>query len=408
MPVSQHLALPFLEAGQAQKHVTHNEALRMLDALVHLNVLDIAASPPGSPEEGARYIVGDPATDAFAEKENQVAVLEDGAWRFLMPQAGWIAFVEAANELRIYDGEAWQSPGFRILQNVDLLGIGTSADESNPLSAKLNNALFAARYAGEGGDGDLRYILNKESAANVLSLLMQSGWSGRAEIGLVGDDDLCIKVSPDGTIWKEALRIANNTAQISSGFGARVAVSGGIALELDQEVPDGGGSSILFQATRYANSAAAPVFFGRKARGTRAAPAAVQAGDTLIGFRGHGHTGSAFLTSSQGAAFLLEAAENFVHGTNYGTQIRFFTTPNGTTSSAERLRIADNGDLQMGGANTVIDASRHPVLRAYTVAALPSAAPAGRLIYVSDGSSNRRLAVSDGTNWRFPDGAVVS
>jgi len=139
-----------------------------------------------------------------------------------------------------------------------------------------------------------------------------------------------------------------------------------------------------------------------------ASPAAVQAGDTLIGFRGYGYTGSQFVSGSAGAAFLLLAAENWVDSAAYGTQIQFFTTGNGTTANTERLRIADSGDLQMGGANTVINASRHPVLRAYTVATLPAASPAGQLIYVSNGSSNRRLAVSDGSAWRFPDGNVVS
>jgi hypothetical protein len=47
-------------------------------------------------------------------------------------------------------------------------------------------------------------------------------------------------------------------------------------------------------------------------------------------------------------------------------------------------------------------------IRSYTVATLPSAASAAQLIYVSDGTSNKRLAVSDGTNWRFPDGNIVS
>jgi hypothetical protein len=45
----------------------------------------------------------------------------------------------------------------------------------------------------------------------------------------------------------------------------------------------------------------------------------------------------------------------------------------------------------------------------YTVATLPSAANNARcLIYVSDGTSNKRLAISDGVAWRFPDGATVS
>lgn len=55
MASSPHLALPYLEAAQAQKHVTHNEALRALDAVVMLAVLDRdLASPPGSPSDGDR------------------------------------------------------------------------------------------------------------------------------------------------------------------------------------------------------------------------------------------------------------------------------------------------------------------------------------------------------------------
>ena len=47
--------------------------------------------------------------------------------------------------------------------------------------------------------------------------------------------------------------------------------------------------------------------------------------------------------------------------------------------------------------------------RNYTVATLPSAsANQWGLIAVSDGTSNKRLAISDGTNWRFPDGNIVS
>jgi hypothetical protein len=50
-----------------------------------------------------------------------------------------------------------------------------------------------------------------------------------------------------------------------------------------------------------------------------------------------------------------------------------------------------------------------PILLSYTVATVPSAAANARgIIYVSDGTSNKRLAVSDGTNWRWPDGAIVS
>ena len=54
-----HLLLPYILAAQAQKHVTHNEALRLLDGLVQLSVLDRdLTAPPGSPADGDRYIGG--------------------------------------------------------------------------------------------------------------------------------------------------------------------------------------------------------------------------------------------------------------------------------------------------------------------------------------------------------------
>ena len=48
--ITTHLLLPYILASQAQKHVTHNEALRLLDAMVQLSVLDRdLAAPPASP-----------------------------------------------------------------------------------------------------------------------------------------------------------------------------------------------------------------------------------------------------------------------------------------------------------------------------------------------------------------------
>ncbi|MGC1467553.1 MAG: DUF2793 domain-containing protein [Pseudolabrys sp.] len=65
MTDTTNLGLPCIEAAQAQKHVTHNDALRILDALVQLAVLDRDLSvPPGSPAEGQRWIVKATGTGA--------------------------------------------------------------------------------------------------------------------------------------------------------------------------------------------------------------------------------------------------------------------------------------------------------------------------------------------------------
>lgn len=222
MSETVNLALPYIAAAQAQKHVTHNEALRMLDALVMLAVRDRDLSaPPGSPAEGDRYLVNPTGAGAFAGKDGQIAQYRDGAWAFHAPLAGWLCYVEDEDALLLFDGSDWGSPlgPNPVLQNLALLGVGTVADATNPFAAKLNNALWTARAVGEGGDGDLRYKLNKEAAGNTLSMLFQTGYSGRAEIGLTGDDDLHLKVSDDGVTWRDAVVVAAADGRVSFPFG---------------------------------------------------------------------------------------------------------------------------------------------------------------------------------------------
>lgn len=70
--------------------------------------------------------------------------------------------------------------------------------------------------------------------------------------------------------------------------------------------------------------------------------------------------------------------------------------------NAQHTVLELDGTIKMGASGAVVmTASRHPQLRSYTISGLPSAATAAQLIYVSDGVGGRRLAVSDGTNWRM-------
>jgi hypothetical protein len=218
MTQSPNLKLPYIAPAQAQKHVTHNEALRILDSLVQLAVQERdRATPSPDPAEGERYIVAEEPIGAWSGHADEIATWQDGAWSFSAPGIGWIAYVIEEGTLALWNGSVWGdlSEALATLQNLALLGLGTTADAANPFSAKLNKALWTARYGGEGGDGDLRYTLNKESESGVLSLLMQSDWAARAEIGLISDDDLAIKVSPDGSSWIEAARFDRATGRVS-------------------------------------------------------------------------------------------------------------------------------------------------------------------------------------------------
>jgi hypothetical protein len=212
-----NLALPELAASQAQKHVTVNEALNALDALVQLAVLDRdLAAPPPAPAEGQRWLVAAGATGAWAGHDNEIAAWQDGAWTFFSPNVGWLAYVVDEGALLAFTGSGWVDAiaALMSLNNMTLLGIGTTADATNPFSAKLNNALWTAKAAAEGGTGDLRYKMSKESAADTLSILLQTAFSGRAELGLTGDDDFHLKVSGDGAAWTEALAVDRTSGGI--------------------------------------------------------------------------------------------------------------------------------------------------------------------------------------------------
>ena len=229
MSLSNRLALPFIDAAQSQKHVTHNEALVELDALVHLSVkARNTLAPPAAPTEGDRYLIGAGAGGAFAGKANAVAAFDNGGWAFLSPRAGWRTFVEAEDVLLLFDGTNWTDLGLalHVLQNLSLLGVGATADAANPLSVKLNAALFAAKSTGEGGTGDLRVTLDKSASGATVSQIYQTNWSGRAETGLTGDDHFHIKVSPDGAVWREALNVDNATGKFSAPSGRIHAATG--------------------------------------------------------------------------------------------------------------------------------------------------------------------------------------
>ena len=108
MDATSNLSLPFIVAAQAQKHVTHNEALRALDAIVQLAVLDKDLSaPPGSPVEGARYIVGPAPSGAWAGQAGKIAAYQDAAWAFYAPREGWLAWVADEDRFYAWEGSAW-------------------------------------------------------------------------------------------------------------------------------------------------------------------------------------------------------------------------------------------------------------------------------------------------------------
>lgn len=335
MANSPQLQLPYIAADQAQKHVTHNTALRMLDALVQMAVKDRdLAAPPGAPSDGDRYIVAGSPTGAWAGHAGEIAAWQDGAWQFLTPREGWVSWVDDENVLVYHSGTAW---------------------------ARLDATVIGAMgKTGDTGVGTYYFL-------------------GAAHTPQAG---------PTGTFFHLSLE-GNSTRIVYDNYWSSA-----------------GGVNVTF----------------RKARGTAAAPSAIQASDQIINFAAFGYGATAYSAGTRGGMTVV-AAENWTDAAQ-GTTMDLFVTDVGATTSyrvqlvAGNFRIGNGSGtamgLQMNGANTVIDSDRLFRLRSYTVAALPTPGTAGRLAWASNcrvfngagtqegaGAGTGGLVTDNGTNWKI-------
>ncbi len=194
-----NLEMPYILPSQAQKHVTHNEALQRLDAVTQLTVTATLSTPPSDPQEGTCYNIDTSPTGAWTGKTGKLAFRQDGDWIFITPREGWRGWFLAEDGMKIHDGSGWAA--YDAIGTPAMLGINTSADSTNRLAVSAAATLLT--HAGNGH----QVKVNKSAATDTASLLFQSGWSGRAEMGLAGSDDFSVKVSPDGSAWTSALSI---------------------------------------------------------------------------------------------------------------------------------------------------------------------------------------------------------
>lgn len=204
---SPALGLPYLQPSQAQKHVTHNEALRILDAVTQLSIAEPPRTdPPAGAEDGDRYIAAADATSEWAGQDGAICLFVDSAWQFFTPQTGWRADVASTGETLRFDGAGWVT--LSDIAGLTELGLGTAADTTNRLAVAGPATLLTHDGAGH------QVKINKNAPADTASLLYQTNWSGRAEMGTAGSDDFSIKVSPDGSTFYTGLRLAADSGAV--------------------------------------------------------------------------------------------------------------------------------------------------------------------------------------------------
>jgi len=221
MDQTPNLTLPYIAPQQGLKHITHNEALRALDAIVQLSVLSRGiAHPPSGPAEGARYLVPGEASGSWSGRSGAVAAWQDQDWSFFQPRTGWLAWIADEQQVLAFTGTEWIATGGGSVNPAPLVGINSVADPANRLSVKSPSALFDH----EGTDH--RVKINKAAPPHTASLVFQTAYSGRAEFGLGGDDHWRVKTSADGVTWRDALRADNRTGQVEFPSGLAHAPTG--------------------------------------------------------------------------------------------------------------------------------------------------------------------------------------
>lgn len=152
-------ALPLLSAGQAQKEITHNEALVRLDLLVQAAVeSDTLAVPPVAPVAGQCWLVAEGAGGGWAGHDGEVAGWTGGGWRFIPPRAGMRLWVIDAGHALVFDAGAWGASQVR--------ADGFYVDGLRVVSAR--QPAIAAPVGGSVVDNEARDIL----AAIVAALQM--------------------------------------------------------------------------------------------------------------------------------------------------------------------------------------------------------------------------------------------
>lgn len=210
-------SLPYLQSGQAQKHVTHNEALNLIDALLPGVVASASTtSPPGSPAEGEAYIVptggvfgsvtvgemavysGGEWVEILASFGHRVLVLDEGRYRINAGSRGWIQ----GQTIGAYGGTL----GLRCLEyEVDLSGGGTQATVANAIPERVI-VLGVTSWVETLVTGPAQF---KVGIAGELDKFGGAIWPGvwSANVGVVGpyatyaDTDLLVSAQNDATAF---------------------------------------------------------------------------------------------------------------------------------------------------------------------------------------------------------------
>ncbi len=212
MADTPRIRLPLLDAAQAQKHVTVNEALARLDVVAAARVETMMlTAPPGTPADGEAHLVATGAAGAWSGQDGKLAVFLNGGWEFMTPWAGWRLWVAAESGVAVHDGAGW-----RLVQQLVSPGGALSAVRQ----AEINHAV------GSGA--------TSETAAFIPDKAIVLGVTGRVIEAIPGATGWSLGVAGSPDRYGSGLGVAQNS--FAHGVtGSPLAYFGGSALLLTAE-----------------------------------------------------------------------------------------------------------------------------------------------------------------------------
>ena len=172
----------------------------------------------------------------------------------------------------------------------------------------------------------------------------------RRSIGTLALAAGIVNVTLGAGIYRLPANMTGSTSRLFVGNNGGVGIgtiSPGPGLEVSNSLTGALVGSI--GVSTYGNNSFGGTFVARKARGTQAAPTAVQNGDQLALFAGVGQT-SPTQSGALGNGMTINAAENYTPAAQ-GTALNFFTTLRGTNTPFAAMTLDHSGNLGLGTSN---------------------------------------------------------
>lgn len=238
------------QGGEMKKVTTARIKEKLLGEIVlgvdwRQEVLTITSTPPVSPTEGDRYIVGASATGSWTGHDDYIAEYTSGAWVFLAPQTRMGVFsyndmyfliyldgewqllatldeiTELRDEVQGYRDEILNDPGFQAV-SADLIGddnIGAVADALAIITAVNNNSTNINTVA--TNNSNVTTVATSISAVNAVA----------TDLGL-GASSL-IKIVADNIAYVTS--VANNITNVNTvaGLSTEITALGARTTEID-------------------------------------------------------------------------------------------------------------------------------------------------------------------------------